>query len=128
MSLVQQALLVACGGGAGAASRFLVGLWAASALGTRFPWGTIIVNVVGSFLIACFVEYIVARGEGSSAMRLLLVTGFLGGFTTFSAFSLDTMALAERGETGLVLLYVGGSVLLSIAACWAGLVAMRSAL
>jgi len=128
MPLLQQFLLVALGGGIGAAMRFGTGLWAARVLGTEFPWGTFIVNVVGSFLIACVVEFAVMRGEAGNWMRFLLVTGFLGGFTTFSAFSLDTMALVERGETGLVLLYVGASVLLSVAACWGGLIFARSVL
>lgn len=128
MSLVQQFVLVALGGGAGAAARFGVGLWAMRALGTGFPWGTLIVNVAGSFLIACVVEYTLMRSEAGPGVRLLLATGFLGGFTTFSAFSLDTLALAERGESGLVMMYIGASVVLSIAACWAGLLVSRSVL
>ena len=128
MPLIQQFLLVALGGGIGAAMRFGTGMWTARVLGTQFPWGTFIVNVIGSFLIACVVEYAVMRGESGNWMRFLLVTGFLGGFTTFSAFSLDTMALVERGEAGLVLVYVGASVLLSITACWAGLLVSRSML
>ena len=128
MSFVQQTLLVALGGGTGAALRFGVGVWAARALGTVFPWGTLIVNVLGSFLIACVVEYTLVRGEAGQGLRLLLATGLLGGFTTFSAFSLDTMALVERDELGLVFTYVAASVALSIGACAAGLFVSRSVL
>jgi CrcB protein len=103
-------LLVAAGGAAGSVARYLVGL-AAAGLGAGFPWGTLAVNVLGSALVG------LAAGLGASGdARLLLVTGFLGGFTTFSAFSLDAVGLAGRSPL-LAGLYVLGSVGLGLAAC-----------
>lgn len=120
--------LVAAGGAMGAMLRHGTGLVAARMFGLGFPWGTLIVNVIGSFLIACVVAYAVLRGEGGLGMRLFLATGLLGGFTTFSAFSLDTLSLAERGDTGLAAAYVLASVVLSIGACFLGLWFSRSVL
>jgi len=103
-------LLVAAGGAAGSVARYLAGL-AATMLGAGFPWGTLAVNLLGSALIG------LAAGLGASGdARLLLVTGFLGGFTTFSAFSLEAVGLAGRAPF-LAVLYVLGSVLLGLAAC-----------
>lgn len=121
-------ILVALGGAAGSVVRYGTGLAATRLIGTGFPWGTFIVNIAGSFVIGLFVEAIARRFGASEPLRLLLVTGFLGGFTTFSSFSLDTMALIERGETPLALAYVAASVALSLLAVAAGLAAMRHAL
>ena len=121
-----QALLVAAGGAIGSLTRYLVGLWALRAFGPAFPWGTLGVNVVGSFAIGLFGETILRRFGGSELLRLLLVTGFLGGFTTFSAFSLDTAVLFERGEMGAAALYVLASVGLSLVAVFAGLALARA--
>lgn len=118
-------LLVALGGAAGSMLRYATGLGATRLLGPGFPWGTLIVNVAGSFVIGLFVEAIARRFDASEPARLLLVTGFLGGFTTFSSFSLDAAALIERGQAGLALLYMGGSVILSLAAVFAGLALAR---
>lgn len=126
MPILKEILIVALGGGAGAAARFGVGVWSLRALGPGFPWGTLIVNIAGSFLIGCMVAFAVHRGEPTYAMRLLLVTGFLGGFTTFSAFSLDTLALAQRGELGTAFGYVAASLVLSLGACWGGMMLSRS--
>ena len=126
MPLIQQFLLVALGGGIGAAMRFGTGMWTARVLGTQFPWGTFIVNVIGSFLIACVVEYAVMRGESGNWMRFLLVTGFLGGFTTFSAFAFETVAMLERRQVGSAALYVIVTVLAGIAAAWLGLAGVRA--
>jgi CrcB protein len=103
-------LLVALGGAAGSVLRHLVSLLAAAQLGTGFPWGTLVVNVLGSGLIG------VAAGVGvQGEARLLLVTGLLGGFTTFSAFSLETATLYERSPL-LATLYVGLSLALGLSA------------
>lgn len=119
-------LLVAFGGAAGSVARFLVGQWSLRQFGPAFPWGTLIVNVAGSLAIGFFVELVVRRLNASAEMRLFLVTGFLGGFTTFSAFSLDALALFERGATGTAMAYVAASVLVSLAAVAGGLALGRS--
>lgn len=121
-------LAVVVGGGLGSGLRHGVNLAAARWLGTGFPWGTLTVNVVGSFLIGALAAWFAFRGNeaGTQSLRLFLVTGVLGGFTTFSAFSLDFALLFERGETGLALGYVAASVLISLAAIFAGLWLVRA--
>ena len=112
---LQALLLVALGGALGSVARYLVSLAAMSMLGAGFPWGTLAVNLAGSAAIG------LAAGAGlGSGAWLLAVTGFLGGFTTFSAFSLDAAALYQRSPAG-ALLYVCASIVLGIAvcaACW----------
>lgn len=119
-------LLVAFGGAAGSVARFLVGQWSLRQFGPAFPWGTLVVNVAGSLAIGFLVELVARRLNASAEMRLFLVTGFLGGFTTFSAFSLDALALFERGATGTAMAYVAASVLVSLAAVAGGLALGRS--
>lgn len=119
-------LLVFVGGGLGAALRHGVNRAAFHAWGDAFPAGTFIVNVAGSLLIGLAVGIFAANPSISQSTRLLLVTGFLGGFTTFSTFSLDALTLWERGQIGLWLLYVGGSVALSLLAAAAGFLLSRS--
>jgi fluoride exporter len=112
-------LLVAIGGATGSVARYLTGLAMTRLLGPAFPWGTITVNIVGSELVA-------RKLAAPMEMRLLLVVGFLGGFTTFSSFSLDTMALVERGAVLTAFGYVAASVTLSLAAAFGGLALGRS--
>lgn len=114
-------LLVALGGGLGAALRHLTNLAALRLLGPNFPFGTLAVNVIGSFLMGVLVEVVARRFGASAELRLFLATGVLGGYTTFSAFSLDTIVLWERGAPGLAVAYVGLSVLLSLSAIIGGL-------
>ena len=114
-------LLVAAGGALGAALRHVVSIAALRCLGPAFPWGTILVNVVGSLAMGILAELLARRFGGSSEMRLFLATGVLGGFTTFSAFSLEAVALWERGATAAAALYVAGSVIASLAALVAGM-------
>lgn len=118
------ALAVFIGGGLGAVLRWLIGRASMAMFGTAFPWGTMAVNIIGSFLIGLSVGAFSAFGTGQT-MRLFLVTGFLGGFTTFSAFSLDALTLWERGQHGVAVAYVLTSVLLSLAAIVAGMLASR---
>jgi fluoride exporter len=112
--------LVFVGGGLGASARFAVNQLALAWLGTGFPWGTMAINVAGSLAIG-LAAGLFGTIEAGMGMRLLLVTGFLGGFTTFSAFSLEAVRLVERGAAGAALGYVAASVLGSIAATAAGL-------
>ena len=119
-------LLVAAGGAAGSVCRHLVGLAALRLLGAGFPWGTLAVNVAGSFAMGVFIGLLALRFQGSPELRLLVATGFLGGFTTLSAFSLDTLVLYERGQPGLAAAYVGATLVLSLAGIVAGLFVVRT--
>ena len=123
-----QIVLVFLGGGVGSVARHGVNLAAARLFGTDFPWGTVIVNVVGSFTMGLIVAWLAFRaGAGwSQHTRLLLTTGFLGGFTTFSTFSLDTAFLWEKDAYTLAIGYVAISVLLGILGLFAGLALVRS--
>ncbi|WP_426131105.1 fluoride efflux transporter CrcB [Pararhizobium sp. PWRC1-1] len=119
-------LLVAAGGAVGSVLRYLVGLWTLRSFGPSFPWGTLTVNITGSFLIGVLAEVIARKFGASAEMRVFLITGILGGYTTFSAFSLDAITLLERGEPVTALIYVASSVLLSALAVFAGLALMRA--
>ena len=119
-------LLVAIGGAAGASMRHLVGLMALRAFGSGFPYGTLICNVAGSFLMGLLIEILALRFQASTEVRLLLTTGLLGGFTTFSTFSLDVVLLTERGQMGLALFYVAMSLAGAIVALFAGLSVARA--
>lgn len=117
-------LQVALGGAAGSVARYGVNRAAAAAFGPGFPAATLIVNVAGSFLMGLLAVLLLRRG---SAMAPLLMTGALGGFTTFSAFSLDAVTLWTRGQPASAAAYVGASVVLSLAALVAGLAVGRAA-
>lgn len=119
-------ILVFVGSGIGGALRHGVNLSAARALGAGFPYGTLTVNVVGSLVMGLLAGYFAFSGEATQTWRLFLTTGIIGGFTTFSSFSLDTALLYERGELGLTLLYVAVSFACSVGALFAGLWAVRS--
>jgi fluoride exporter len=119
-------LLVAVGGAVGSVARYLVGLGMTRLMGMAFPWGTLTVNIVGSFAIGILTELVARRFDASAELRLLLVVGFLGGFTTFSSFSLDTMALVERGASVSAFAYVGASLVLALGAAFGGLLLGRS--
>ena len=118
-------LSVALGGAIGASARFAVNLLAVRLFGTGFPAGTLGVNVLGSFAMGVLAVLLLDR---ASPLAPFLLTGVLGGFTTFSAFSLDTLMLWERGEPGLALVYVILSVAASLLAVFAGLALGRSIL
>jgi CrcB protein len=124
-------LLVFLGGGIGSALRYALNALAARTLGSHFPWGTFLINVSGSVLMGLIAGYLTSRGDGAAASsaqpwRLFLMTGVLGGYTTFSAFSLDAALLYERGSPGLAAAYVAGSVALAIAGLFAGLAMVRA--
>ena len=112
-------LQVALGGALGASARYLTGTTVTRLLGHGFPAGTMVVNVVGSFLMGVLV--VILAKKGGQAAAPFLMTGLLGGFTTFSAFSLDAVTLFERGQSAAAIGYILGSVLISIAALVAGL-------
>ena len=116
-------LQVAAGGALGATARYAVVVAARRTMGIEFPWGTFAVNVIGSFLMGAFV--VTAAHKGLSHLSPLVMTGLLGGFTTFSAFSLETANLIERGAFGQAALYVLLSVGLSVGGLFLGLMAAR---
>ena len=117
-------LQVALGGAIGSALRYLTGVASLRAFGPGFPWGTVIVNILGSFVMGALVV-ILAQTDAARLVPFLM-TGILGGFTTFSAFSLDAATLFERGQAGLAAAYVAGSVTLSLLGLAAGLALARA--
>ncbi|MBG52718.1 MAG: fluoride efflux transporter CrcB [Alphaproteobacteria bacterium] len=114
-------LAVALGGAVGASGRYLFAAQALRLMGPGFPWGTLGVNILGSFAMGVLVEMLALRFSVSPEMRVFLVTGLLGGFTTFSAFSLDVSLMIQKGELPLAALYVAGAVTGSILALFFGL-------
>ena len=118
-------LLVGLGGGIGAIGRYLAAAWFGRLVGAGFA-GTMFVNVVGSFLMGVLAVILMERAGAWSRFAPLLITGVLGGFTTFSAFSLDALYLIERGRLGVAALYILGSAGLSIVALFAGLSLARA--
>jgi CrcB protein len=119
-------LWVALGGAIGSAARYGVNVWAGRMLGSEFPWHTFIVNVVGCFVMGALVELMALKLNVGNETRAFLTTGILGGFTTFSAFSLDFALLVERKSYGAALGYGVGSVALSLIAVFAGLSLVRT--
>lgn len=119
---------IAIGGAVGAVARHLVGAQMLRLLGTGFPWGTLTVNVVGSFAMGALVELMALRWSVGPELRAFMTVGVLGAFTTFSTFSLDVAVLGERGEVLPAALYVLLSVGLSISALFFGLWLFRQLL
>ncbi|WP_438991630.1 fluoride efflux transporter CrcB [Lentibacter sp.] len=117
---------VALGGALGASARYLVGVGAVRLLGHGFPWATLVVNVIGSLAMGALV--VLLAQKDATRLAPLLMTGLLGGFTTFSAFSLDAVTLYERGQIGAAAGYVTVSVVVSIGALFAGMTLMKGAL
>jgi fluoride exporter len=118
-------LLVFIGGGLGSTLRHVVNVVCPRLFGTNFPYHTFIINITGSTIMGLIAGYLAFKGDAAQSWRLFLMTGILGGYTTFSAFSLDAALLYERGEVWLALLYVLGSVVLSILGLFAGLALVR---
>jgi CrcB protein len=119
-------LIVFLGGGLGAALRHGINLAAFRLVGTEFPYGTLLINVLGSLAMGLIAEYFALKGGLPQHLRLFLTTGILGGFTTFSAFSLEAALLYERGQLAGAAIYVVASVVLAIAALFAGLAIVRA--
>lgn len=123
---MQQTFLVMAGGALGAAARYHLGAAAGRWLGTSWPWGTFIANVAGGLLMGLLTGALALRAPGDEGLRLLLAVGVLGGFTTFSAFSLETVGMIERGAVVQALGYAALSVIGAIGALALGLIAGRS--
>jgi CrcB protein len=125
MQAIHGFLIVFAGAGIGGVLRHAVNR-AAVTFGWTFPWHTLLVNVSGCLLMGIVAGWFAFRGESGQDFRLFLTTGVLGGFTTFSAFSLDAALLWERGQVLSAALYIGGSVVLSVACVFLGLALMRT--
>lgn len=119
-------LLVFLGAGVGGALRHLFNLTSTRLFGPDLPVSTLAVNVLGSLTIGCIAGYFASRGHSSQQLQLFLTTGILGGFTTFSAFSLEAALLWERGQFAAFLVFVLASVILSIAGVFGGLAVARA--
>lgn len=116
---------VAAGAALGGVLRYLVTLWSAERWGSDFPWGTLLVNLSGALLIGFGLTLLLASLRLNPAWRLLLITGCLGGYTTFSSYVWEALTLAQAGEVGRAALYVVGSNVLGLAAVWAGVAAAQ---
>jgi len=123
---MEKLVLVGLGGGAGAIARYLVGVAAVRTLGHGWPYGTFAVNIIGGFAMGLLVDWLAFRGGAEQErLRLLLAVGVLGGFTTFSAYSLEIALMLRRGVYGQALIYAAASVVLSIAALTVGMAVGR---
>ena len=118
---MQMILSIALGGALGAVARHFVAARVMGILGLGFPFGILVVNVLGSFLMGVLVTLFAEKYALSQEVRAFLTVGLLGGFTTFSAFSMETVLLIERGQTFHSMLYVGASIVLAVAGLFAGM-------
>ena len=124
---MKHSLIVFLRSGLGGVARHLLNNFVTGFAGSGFPWGILAINVIGSTAIGVVAGWFAFYSEAPADLRLFLTTGILGGFTTFSAFSLDTALLYEGGQAGLATVYVAASVLLSILGLFAGLWTLRLA-
>lgn len=113
-------LVVLAGAGLGGLARYVAGTWIMSRYGGRFPLGTFVINITGSFLIGVLMTLLTERLQPHPNWRLFLVVGILGGYTTFSSFEYETYQAVRGGERWMGLLYVSGSVLLGYVGVWLG--------
>ena len=118
--------MVGVGGCLGSVLRFWLGSYIGGKMGTRFPYGTFVINVTGSFLIGLIFALLQAKTQWSPNWRYLIPVGFIGGYTTFSSFEYETLRTMQDGQIGLGLLYVGLSVCLGFVAVWGGLMTGRA--
>ena len=132
LSYVSASAYVAVGGALGAVGRYQLGRAVTHTIGhqaaSQFPWATFAANVVGCLLMGFLFGWLARHGGTNEGMRLFLGVGLLGGFTTFSAFSLEMLMLVERGAIGLAFAYAAGSVLAGLGAVFLGLAIMRATL
>jgi CrcB protein len=123
---MRSSLIIFVGAGFGGVLRHVLNAWIMRLVGLDFPVGILAINVIGSTAMGLIAGWFAFKGQAPHDVRLFLTTGVLGGFTTFSAFSLDAAVLYERGQLGLALLYVTASVALSITGLFAGMWTLRS--
>ncbi|MXO66525.1 fluoride efflux transporter CrcB [Altericroceibacterium endophyticum] len=130
-SPLSASLYVACGGGVGAVLRYQLGRflthWLGSSVVMAFPWATLAANVIGSMAMGLLAGWLARHGQGGEQARLLIGVGLLGGFTTFSSFSLEMMLLIERGQGLMAFTYGAVSLLAGLTALYIGLIVMRVA-
>ena len=125
---MQVVFAIAAGGAVGALARHFLNSGVAHFMGTSFPWGIFVANILGSFLMGVMISTFAHLGNPSQALRAFLTIGMLGAFTTFSTFSLDSVTLIERGSYGPAAFYIIGSVALALAGLVAGMALMRAVL
>lgn len=123
---MKEFLLVCLGGGAGSGARYLVGAGLTASLGGTFPFGTLAVNAIGSFLLGGLLSYGLNGGRLGAGAELALGTGVLGGFTTYSSFNYEVLRMAQNGETGRAGLYMAGTLVLCVLTGLAGIAAGRA--
>jgi len=128
MDIFHPYLLVFVGAGLGGLLRHVLNVGIAALFGTAFPWSTVFINISGSIVMGLLVGWLAFRGgaEWTQHLRLFVATGVLGGYTTFSTFSLETILLLERNQIGAALAYVGASVIVGVVGLWGGLSLARS--
>ena len=119
-------LMVGVGGGLGSILRFWLGSYIGGRMGTRFPYGTFVINVTGSFIVGLAFALLTAKTQWSPNWRYLIPIGFIGGYTTFSSFEFETLRAMQDGQVGTGLLYVGLSVCVGFVAVWGGVLAGRA--
>lgn len=119
-------LIIFFGGGLGSLLRYLVNRWATGLINSSFPYGTFLVNITGCFLIGFFVFYIERFGTNSLAWRLFLVTGFCGGYTTFSSFSFENVQIVSDHQLFTMMIYTVGSIVMGFLATYMGILLSRN--
>jgi len=119
-------LMVGVGGCLGSILRFWLGSYIGNKMGTRFPYGTFVINVTGSFLVGLVFALLTVKTQWSPNWRYLIPIGFIGGYTTFSAFEYETLRTMQDGQIGLGLLYVAASVIVGFVAVWGGMIAGKA--
>src|SRR5215467_1690611 len=126
MKVMARFLLICAGGAAGTGARYLLGGWAQRTLGTAFPYGTLIINSLGSFLIVIIMHLSIERGVIAPDLRLVLTTGVMGGFTTYSTFNYETIRLFQDGALGLGALNIAATVIVCLIAGGLGVLVCRA--
>lgn len=117
---MERFLFIALAGGVGTGLRYLLGLWTVARFSDAFPWGTLAVNLIGSFLICLLARMLNPTEAGPSTLQLVLLTGFLGGFTTYSAFNLEVFRFLQAGQTATALGYVAATIVGGLSLGWFG--------